>query len=456
MANPLPKYCVDVVEAGTRGHRGWTRCEIGTNLRFDTGRLESYCLADWDVRVYDAFVVAAAVQFCDHTRRRPSTGWGRDFSLCIAVHNPDHWKSGAVSTPLHDALVLLTGDRWHIDFVRRNEPLTVCRQKHFVMPDSSGVIVPFSDGLDSYAITRLMEKTHGQSLVRVRLGTCPLSKDRTRDKYLPFASVPYQVVFDPQRPVETSSRSRAFRFVLLSGIAAFLCKVQRVVIPESGQGALGSSLVVVGQAHPDYRCHPRFTCLMEGLIAALFDHEVNFEFPRILHTKGETLREFLDSCPNDNGWAETRSCWQDARQVSVSGRRRQCGICAACLLRRMSLHSCGRFEEPGTYIWENLSASSFVEGASRTFKARRSKGALHEYAIAGALHLDHLADLLCSSARGHALDRQVFFLSRSRRFSEVRVRAKLERMLRRHREEWKLFIDSLGSQSFLARWVTGV
>ena len=207
MASPLPEYCVDVVEAGARGHRDWIRCEIGTNLKFDTARLESYCLADWGrSRVYDAFVVAAAVQFCDHTKRRPSTGWGRDFSLCIAVHDPDRWRSAAVSTSLHDALMLLTGDRWHIDFVRRNESFTICRQKHFVMPDSSGVIVPFSDGLDSYVVSRLMEKIHGQSLVRVRLGTCPLNKDRARDTCLPFASVPYQVVFDPHRPVESSSR----------------------------------------------------------------------------------------------------------------------------------------------------------------------------------------------------------------------------------------------------------
>ena len=149
---------------------------------------------------------------------------------------------------------------------------------------------------------------------------------------------------------------------------------------------------------------------MEELLAALFDHEVQYEFPRILHTKGETLREFLDSFPGDSGWTETRSCWQDARQVSVSGRRRQCGVCAACLLRRMSIHSCGVLEEPGTYVWEDLGASSFEEGASTKFKARRSKGALHEYAIAGSLHLDHLADLLCSTVQGHALDRQVFSL----------------------------------------------
>ena len=65
----LPLHCVDVVEAGEapRPHR--VGCEIGRDLYFDTTGLEAYCFANWDARVFDAFALAAAVQFCDHTRR---------------------------------------------------------------------------------------------------------------------------------------------------------------------------------------------------------------------------------------------------------------------------------------------------------------------------------------------------------------------------------------------------
>ena len=75
----LPTHRVHVVEQGASARRHWVRCEIGENLKFDMGGLQSYCLANWDERVYDAFVVAAAVQFCDHTKRRPSAEWGRNF-----------------------------------------------------------------------------------------------------------------------------------------------------------------------------------------------------------------------------------------------------------------------------------------------------------------------------------------------------------------------------------------
>ena len=67
----LPTHRVHVVEQGATASRHWVRCEIGENLKFDMGGLQSYCLANWDKRVHDAFVVAAAVQFCDHTKRRP-------------------------------------------------------------------------------------------------------------------------------------------------------------------------------------------------------------------------------------------------------------------------------------------------------------------------------------------------------------------------------------------------
>ena len=452
---PKTPHTVDVVEANapTQGHG--IRFEIGRNLNFDTAALQTYCLADWDARVYDAIVVAAAIQFCDHTKARRSTDWGRDFSLRIPVHDPEHWGSPPVSATLHDALTLLTGDRWNIEFLSRNTSAATCHQKNFTIPNSSGVIIPFSDGLDSYAVAGLMRRKYGHNLIPVRLGSAPLPRHATPCPCPPFASVPYHVSYGDHRHAETSSRSRGFRFALLSAIAAYLSKARVILVPESGQGALGHSLVTVGQAHPDYRNHPLFTDRMAAFVSALFGHEVDFVYPRLLHTKGETLTAFLDYFPDDRGWMQTRSCWQDARRISVSGQRRQCGICAACLLRRMSVHASGRSENPDTYIWEDLSAPTYSDGANTAFQNRQAKGSLYQYAIAGVLHLDHLADLPHSAVNAPAVNRQVFLLSRSIGFGGNDIRGNLERMLRRHREEWKSFIDSLGPWSFLTKWVTG-
>ena len=172
-----------------------------------------------------------------------------------------------------------------------------------------------------------------------------------------------------------------------------------------------------------------------------------------VETKGQTLAAFSESRPDDADWMATRSCWQGARHVSVSGRLRQCGICAACLLRRVSVHAAGRWEDPAIYVWERLGATRFDDGAAEAFTNREPKGALHEYAIAGVLHLDHLADLRGSPASEVAIERQAFRLSRALGLDEQETKEKLEGMLRQHEDEWRGFVDSLGPHSFVAQWI---
>ena len=154
---------------------------------------------------------------------------------------------------------------------------------------------------------------------------------------------------------------------MLSGIAAYLSKAQTIFVPESGQGALGPALVPVGQAYSDYRNHPLFTGRMTVLLEALFGQKVHFKFPRLWFTKAETLTEYLKASKHAE-WSTTRSCWQDNRHVSVDGKRRQCGICAACMLRRLSIHAAGLEEAKETYVWENLKAPTFEEGAAQGLK----------------------------------------------------------------------------------------
>ena len=79
----LPSHRVDVVEPGRSARRHWTRCEIGQNLHFDTVGLQAYCFANWDPRVYDAFLLAAAVQFAITRRHAPlPAGAERSSSAC--------------------------------------------------------------------------------------------------------------------------------------------------------------------------------------------------------------------------------------------------------------------------------------------------------------------------------------------------------------------------------------
>jgi hypothetical protein len=93
---------------------------------------------------------------------------------------------------------------------------------------------------------------------------------------------------------------------------------------------------------------------------------------------------------------------------------------------------------------------SFEKGAAKGFHSITR--AFREYAIAGTLHLDHLAAIRSSAAGRSALALCAFQLSRSRRLPEEDVKAKLDRLLDQHEHEWAAFMKSLGKQSFLAAW----
>jgi len=451
-ARALPSIQVDVVEEDGRAKRGWTRCALGEHITFSAHSLASYFFASWSPTLYDALLVAAAAEFCDRTRRRPANGWGRELHVRIPVHEPDLWNAKPVSDALHETLRVLTGDRWQIAFYPRKKAEEAPRQPVMELGRPVSAVIPYSDGLDSRVVAGLMTNKLGARLVRVRLGTAGADRNRRGRHKEPFTAVPYKVK-TPEHTPESSARTRGLKFTLISGLAAFLAKADTVILPESGQGALGPTIVPVGQAYVDYRNHPVLTTLMETFLYRLLGHRVRFEFPQLWYTKGETLRMFIENC--DDAASQligTRSCWQGNRQVSVGGKARQCGICAACMLRRMSLHAAGVSEPPENYVWENLGAGSLEAGASPEFRREKITKAMEQYAIAGALHMDHLAALRHSPANTALLGLSTFQLSRALGAPLADVRARLDRLLMQHEKEWKEYMRSLGSTSFLAAW----
>lgn len=443
---------VDVVEAGSRARRGCRPCEIGADITFSTSQLESYCLAQWEPVIFDALVVAGAVEFCDRIQRRQTQHWGRNFELRIPVHDPDRWNAPPVRDTLKEALDFLTGDCWVISFAGRKAPAYVPHQFPFDLPGDARAVIPFSEGLDSRAVAGLMHRELSDGLIRVRLGTKDFQPITSASGVKqPFTSIPYRVKPKTGDFKESSARSRGFKFAMVSGIAAYMVKAEKIIVTESGQGSIGPVLVPVGQGYEDYRSYPLFTDKMETFLHALFGRPFRFDFPRLWNTKGETLAAFVMECADGASWRNTWSCWQQNRHSSVSGHKRQCGICAACMLRRLSVHAAGLTEAPETYIWESLSAPTFEGGASAAFghitKAQR------EYAIAGTLHLDHLATLQKSPMNKTTIDLTVSQLSRSRAIPEETTRASLNRLLNQHESEWMNFLDALGPHSFVTNWV---
>jgi hypothetical protein len=447
----LNEIAIDVVERGNRSRRGALVCELGRHISFDTEILESFSSTNWQAVVYDALVLAASVEFCDRSLGRSTMNWGRRFHVRVPVHDPARWLDRAVLRALVEALNLLTGDDWHFDFCPRKSPAEAPGQDRMEFPYNAEAVIAYSEGLDSRAVDGLERKRLGNRLVRVRVGTKSQDIPKKARPYIPFAALPYEVVLDSNN-AETSARSRGFKFSLVAAISAYLINAPSAIVPESGQGALAPAMLPVGQGYADYRNHPAFTVLMEKFVGALLGHRIRYIFPRLWRTKGETLREFIDNCGLEAAnWAETRSCWQQSRQASVSGSRRQCGICAACILRRLSAHAAGLDEPRETYVWETLKATSFEEGAAQEFN--HITRALREYALAGVLHFEHFAALRASTQYDILKRRTTNELARALGQQSDVVANGLDGLLQRHAKEWSAFTNDLGPGSFVRKWI---
>jgi hypothetical protein len=449
----LNELSVDVVEEGRHARKNTIACELGRNITFSTELLESFSSTNWQAIVYDALVVAAAVEFCDGRLVRSTMNWGRRFNLRIPVHEYERWRSPAVSDALADALNLLTGDDWRIEFSRRHKKAETPTQNRMEFPTDAQAVIAYSEGMDSRAVGGLEGKRLGTRLVRVRVGTKKPEGPKSERYKKPFAAVPYDVDVEANN-TEPTARSRGFKFALVAAIASYLISAPEILMTESGQGSLAPAALPVGQGYPDYRSHPVFMRRVERLALALFGNKVSCRFPRLWRTKGETLREFVDVCdPDPSVWISTWSCWQQSRHSSVAGTKRQCGVCAACILRRMSVHGAGLAEPQTNYVWENLRASSFEDGASAEFDRARITPAMREYALAGVLHAEHFASMRESDQYALLKRRVEGELSRALGEPLDAVAANFDRLLKQHRKEWRSFTDQLGDASFVRLWI---
>ncbi len=444
-------------------------CYIGSNITFDLKALASYFFNDRSELSYDAFVLAAAVEYADYFKKRPRMGWARSFFLDVPVSNPEAWNTPHIRRLIVNALNMLTGDSWKIHFRQRSTSIDWPEQTTLKLPTATQAVIAFSEGMDSLAVGGLSKIQLGDQLVQLRLGK------KNTEKGAPFIAVPFNFHLpkNVKKNSERSGRSRGFKFAILSIVASLLSKSSKIIVPESGQGAIGPALITLSRIPPDYRNHPSFFHEMEKLAAELLGISVTFEIPRLWNTKGQTLKKYVEETndkvkwpklwgssgmtlkkytteTNDHiKWPSTTSCWRDARFVSFEKEKRQCGICAACLLRRMSVHAAGLTETTDQYLWHDLTVQTFENGTIKPFEELKGQDAYLKYARAAVCHLQDLAYLDDPTV----LNINAGKIARAHRISKSDVMSKQVNLLNQHRYEWENFLKSLGPSSFIAKWV---
>jgi hypothetical protein len=96
-----------------------------------------------------------------------------------------------------------------------------------------------------------------------------------------------------------------------------------------------------------------------------------------------------------------------------------------------------------------MSATCLKEAVTPGFT--RLSPAFEQYAIAGVLHMDHLADMANEDARP-LVTRHAKLLGPILGLSPKDAADRLTALLNRHAEEWKKYASSLGKHSFVKKW----
>lgn len=441
-------------ESPRRTPSGVIPCVIGRDLQLIPDILGRYCFKEISSRAEDLIIIAGVIAFADRAvARKMSISWLRQLDVTIPVLEPNFWRQTHVVDALRSLLNLLTGDAWTLHFSSKSQRLDVQAQPPLnFITNEQPIVMPYSDGMDSFAVGRLLASDNpGVPLLMVTAGSRLDADKQRRESQLDGRrlrlAVPFRISQEHGvRLREPSYRTRALIYGVMGAIAAQLSGANRIMVSESGQGALGPWLVPVGNEALDIRMHPAYTSQLTQFVNSALGIQVAYEHPRLWSTKGQTLRELAERNLAED-WHETRSCARDARHMSYGRTRLQCGVCAACLLRRMSIRSAGLEESLDNYMWKNLSASSLDDAV--VDPTRVASKADRGHAICGALAMAQLSELTKPEQSAY-VDGKAQELAYIRGEHVDFVRKQLAGLIQQHANEWDEFVAHQGDSSYLA------
>jgi 7-cyano-7-deazaguanine synthase in queuosine biosynthesis len=340
--------------------------EVDALYDADVGRFEKSLLTAFDARTADLLRLALHVYAIDRlirrVRRSPWSYRPREITLPVPVNDIEFWRKPSVNDLVVDVLEFLSDDLWEIRFCRADAHHKIT-QPCFPLNEQIDDVFLFSGGLDSVAgaAAHLADTSRRQLAVTVLHNSLP--KEATRKllrriqphvgKPVPWGQLSNSLVgpgrFDQQ---ETSQRCRAFLFVA-SGLAAAAAKAAgRVLMFESGTGAVNAPLMA-GMAtggRNTKSSHPHFLGMMSELGSLMCQRRVSVELPYWRLTKGELVKILADL-----GLADVALDSQSCAHLPRRSGHRQCGVCAACITRRQALAFAGIREPADVYEYDIFS-----------------------------------------------------------------------------------------------------
>jgi 7-cyano-7-deazaguanine synthase in queuosine biosynthesis len=427
------------------------RLVAGEHFRLRADDVQGCCCLRLVPRLNDLLNVGMAFYVIDRMSPRYAGSlreWHRSFRVTLEVSEPNFWNEPQVHSQLTQAMEFLSGDDWNLKFTAGPHYM-LSGHLFEELRESVDAVCLSSGGLDSTAglAIRILEEPslkvlpvtvrHSSSLAsRVRRSLRSLGRTLAVD--LPPIVVRTAMVA-PTRLAgveEISQRCRAFLFSAVGGGVAALHGVPAVEVYESGIGAVNLPLMAGMVSSQSTRSsHPRFLSMMSGLISQVAEFPIVFRLPFFDRTKAEVVaglcRAGLSDLVNS-----TASC---IHYPLRHPRYKQCGICVACLDRRMALFAAGIEEPRDLYRYDLFSTGH----APLPRSARNTINALF-------VQLYRLADLE-NGAAFHRTD--LNYLHHTEVIAAGESPAALVDLYRRYRSEWLRLIAAGQERGW--PWIAG-
>lgn len=341
-------------------------------------------------RVFDLLHIASSVFFADRIVKRQRRGgpesWPRKMMLSVEVRDPEFWNANSTYDRLIGALEFVSGDSWTLRFTPQSEDnRTHIEWQRPLCPDifpKNPCLCLYSGGLDSAAgLTSRLSESNFDCIVpitvrhRSDLGEKVRRQVHALENHFGSDLCPVIVPFDMSSPSklaqseETSQRSRAFLFIAVGAAIADGFGASRLEMYESRIGAINAPLLAGMEGSQATRsAHPYFLYRVSQLLSVVIGRDLEVVLPFFDRTKGQLVSAMAE--PNLQHVARaTCSCPSYPVRLQKSGPQQSCGMCAACLFRRVAMTAGGIQEDGGVYQYDFLDRNAEIPAKKLRFLA---------------------------------------------------------------------------------------
>lgn len=286
--------------------------------------------------VFDLLDVASNIFMEDVKNKVNAKGDPRNISLTIPVTNIDLWKEQ--KTIIEGMTRFLSGDRWNIEFIKSPSKLIPTTKQLSVFDSKYDSVTLLSGGLDSFCGSYLNIKnklkalycgykinqfeTHGLNCIHNIL------KKNYESDSIRFEQI--EVKKD-----EHTQRTRSFLFFTLACACASVYNIKDINLYENGVLSLNPEL---DSRKTTKTTHPKTIYLMNELFKNL-GLEIKIKHPFLFSTKGEMINNLSDEFKEYIKFTNTCGSARSNRKIEM--KKKHCGFCIPCMLRKISMAAYG-------------------------------------------------------------------------------------------------------------------